>query len=167
MKAQYTKVCAGVSVKVATMALKEAGHYNGAISLGIFATSLLVGGVTAYRRSRNNKDLKELLLLMEAMSGKLEGLTSISTFFNDKLKAMVDAMNRYAVRIEKIIRLSSYDTEECEDDTERVIVLAQNIIENTNELKQKFDGMAKEIKSILSGLRTIILEFNPDAKLNG
>lgn len=88
-------------------------------------------------------------------------LQDASVTFGEKMESLVVDVKKYVARVEKIIRCSSAT----EEDSNRVVILATEMISASDILKSRFDPMGQKAIYKRSGLKNLIQMHDPRAIL--
>ncbi|KAI7868210.1 uncharacterized protein EV154DRAFT_488187 [Mucor mucedo] len=143
------------------IALGDSAANNGSALKGSVAIALVCGSFATYLQVIQKKKFLKLHHAMLDMFNWMIMLQEESFTFGEKMELLVTDVKRYIVRVEKIIRCSSIT----EDDSNRVVILATDMISASDTLKSRFDQMGQEAIYKRSSLKNLIQMHDPRAIL--
>ncbi|KAI7879850.1 uncharacterized protein EV154DRAFT_575855 [Mucor mucedo] len=138
----------------ATMTL--AGSIAVAAVCGAVGFGIIYVGVTEfldYCKKKKLKKLARLSQLLEKLLDKMRELERETVEFQNTNNAMALEINKYMIAIEKCIKYSSGNTNL---NAERVVVMADDMLAATDELKKRFKDFGDEAKSKEISLQKLI-----------
>ncbi|KAI7868206.1 uncharacterized protein EV154DRAFT_531485 [Mucor mucedo] len=129
----------------------------GLLPLWPLIAAVISGGFVAYIKYLKKEKLAALAKLMESIFDKMVDLQQRSKKFEDSLGGMAEVMKGLTTQVKKVMRCSQSP----EEDSKRVVELANNMLKDSENLKGCFKKMGEEVTSGRSSLRCIIVLHDP------
>lgn len=146
---------AGIVATGATMGI------FGAIMLGALCGGLILGGAAAAITHHQKNDLIKLQNVVEKLKDKMDSLSVNSIEVKTSFDKMSCDIAGYIKLVEKCIRYSCENEEENTVDERRVEIMAENMMEKTEELKDGFKKVRDLAREKQSEVRELIYRHNP------
>lgn len=138
----------------------------GAVLLGALCGGLVFGGTAAAVQQYKKNDLIKLQDVMHKLSSKMKDLVKDSLDFQDSFDSMSLGINNYIDLVEKCIRYSSQKDEDSSVDSNRIQIMANDMLKKTEELKTSFEKVRDQAKEKESELQKVVFRHNPRDLLN-
>ncbi|KAG2202509.1 hypothetical protein INT47_013125 [Mucor saturninus] len=129
----------------------------GLLPLWPLIAAVISGGFVAYLKHLRKEKLTALAKKMEHIFDEMVNLQQMSTKLEHSLGGIVEMMKGFTTDVKKVMQCSQSP----EENSSRVVELANDMVKNSEELKDSFKKMGEEATSNRSSLRCIILLHDP------